>query len=482
MKSGQNLISTIKETKSLFTWLIAGFIILGITIAAYAYVKINDEKQKHQGWITFDELIDATTLAMDPQGRVWAANKNFTVIEPLTGNTFEWPYVPNSIFTGEYDEMKSMVFDHDGRLWIHTSNIPLAFREPNGVWVMAKPETVDDEEEAKSIQQIIVDGRGWVWLRSFFNLGVINPQGGNKTYTFQGSDCYMPDGADVDRHGRLWITCDHSLKMLDENNEWVIMAELPVTPQGGIIIDSNDQVWVGNQENIQMIWPEKNRHTYDILNAWNAEFDVDQYGRLWVEGPIVYGLFKIDPINDNVAIYDSFNSGLASQGINDILVDSENQVWVATFEGISVLNPNAELAPETIQETTNFVQDILLAASVSIGLLITLSSAFLRPGKLIRVNIRKFALGFAGWFGFFSLFWLASKILNHNVEGGYIFIYYLQVLSIIAVLILLAIKRNWLSLGVISAIIVNAIFLILLNSFGISSLYYWTPFFLIPYN
>lgn len=46
--------------------------------------------------------------------------------------------------------------------------------------------------------------------------------------------------------------------------------------------------------------------------------------------------------NGKWTTYTTENSGLASDIINDLVLDKQDQVWIATYDGASVLAPNGQ--------------------------------------------------------------------------------------------------------------------------------------------
>jgi streptogramin lyase len=438
------------------------------------------------GWNVYSNAKEVSALAVDPEGKVWAARKNYTIIEPVSGKTIDWPDMPGPLKSG-YDEIKLMTFDHAGRLWIKSSNIPLAVRELSGEWIMPKPATDYDGTELKRISHIAVDGKGRIWIWQQLHLGMLDPKNGNRTYSFQTPGCDELRVFNVDSKGYVWAVCDQSLKMLDEKDQWVTKAELADDTGGGairnLVIDSNGQAWIGYRDNFQMLWPETTKK-YEISVDGVHDFATDQNGRIFGEYSQwgKSGLFELSPDSDELVIYDSGNSGLASDYVSAVVVDREGKVWVAAYGGVSAFNPNVT-ASESGQISAALIKNILPSSLLGLLLIVLIAFSLSKSSQPIWVNLRGLGMGFAGWFIIFSIIWLIMLKLYYQISGGYIFGFILQqgiqILLPLAIIILFVFKKSrWLSLGIVAAIVVNAIFLILFYEFDFSALLNWTPFFL----
>jgi len=70
----------------------------------------------------------------------------------------------------------------------------------------------------------------------------------------------------------------------------------------------------------------------------------DKKGHLWL-GTEKSGVFRYDPSTNSCTNYRKSGTagmGLPSDGIKDIFVNEDNNVWIATREGLSVFNPSSQ--------------------------------------------------------------------------------------------------------------------------------------------
>ncbi len=124
-----------------------------------------------------------------------------------------------------------------------------------------------------------------------------------------------------------------------------------------LIIDSQDNKWIGTGAGISVLDASNNSFTHytqmylldppDTLNPV-VDIEIDSYGRIWVA--IYVGYLA----QGGVAMWDGnqwidfdISDGLAGPNIKDIAIDSEDNVWVATSTGASKIS-------YTPGSTTNF--------------------------------------------------------------------------------------------------------------------------------
>ncbi|MDN5199851.1 hypothetical protein QQ008_00715 [Fulvivirgaceae bacterium BMA10] len=81
---------------------------------------------------------------------------------------------------------------------------------------------------------------------------------------------------------------------------------------------------------------------FDEIKEGNfiVQFSFDRNGVLWI-ATFNNGLLRVE--NGNVVAYNTSNSTIAGDMINDLFIDHENQVWVGTDLGFSVFKENSWL-------------------------------------------------------------------------------------------------------------------------------------------
>ncbi|MDE3143284.1 MAG: ATP-binding protein, partial [Bacteroidota bacterium] len=180
------------------------------------------------------------------------------------------------------------------------------------------------------LPKMILDEKGNIWICriSDFGVAVINPQ--NLSYQ------HIDNGFGVSKI-RAW----------------------------GVFEDEKKSIWVTTTKGINIINRQKKRISYlRMANGLNNDTTYaitgDHSGKLW----IAYrhgGVSEVDPqkgIIKNYGILQGFDNGLGQR----ILIDNNNNIWIAADNGLSILNPDKGLAKhfsDTDGIPENYILDLL---------------------------------------------------------------------------------------------------------------------------
>lgn len=105
-----------------------------------------------------------------------------------------------------------------------------------------------------------------------------------------------------------------------------------------IFQDSHGQIWTGSMSGVCLYNPQNDRFTrVKNLDALIIEMREDAKGNIWIatQGK---GVFKYSPQNQVWEKYGQ-SEGLNCQTINHLCINRENELWVATAEGLYLFNP-----------------------------------------------------------------------------------------------------------------------------------------------
>ena len=183
------------------------------------------------------------------------------------------------------------------------------------------------------------------------------------------------------------------------------------------------------------------------------------------------GGLQFEP-GEDLVYFTSRSSGLKHNDIDHIIIDGEGRIWIDTFSGMSILNPEELSMRSSASNAVLGYQVIPIAVLVFIviGLFVYIKS---RPDLQAVMDWNQVTLGFIGWFVINGLYWAV-------VGGAAGELMYLVMLCVfvplpanIIILLVLLRSRRWMAIGAFSAMAINSI-LVLLNS-SISDTYS-TPF------
>lgn len=114
-----------------------------------------------------------------------------------------------------------------------------------------------------------------------------------------------------------------------------------------IYVDSKNRIWVGTLRGGLNLWDREKEHfvhfpvsgePFNMNNQYVSSFAEDKEGNLWVGGG--YG---IDVINVETGFHryysSSEESGLMSNNITELLLDSHGVMWITTSQGLNYFDP-----------------------------------------------------------------------------------------------------------------------------------------------
>ncbi|HEX9897424.1 MAG TPA: two-component regulator propeller domain-containing protein [Dehalococcoidales bacterium] len=293
-----------------------------------------------EGWTTYEGYYSVSALAVDKEGKVWAAHYHSTRLSPFNGEPVQIPLnaemADNSVL--------SLAIDEQNRIWAGTISGLVCMRDNDGKWTIYTPDNFGADTR---VWDIAIDWKGRAWIRSNSGLGMINPSEGKTTYTFRNSG--LPsndvDALTVDQQGRVWAINEGKVKVLESNGEWKIYA-LNSTPANYIetmAIDSQGQVWVGiMHDGVTVFGHDRAWTTYTLGNSKVAlyieDILIDKSDRVWVGAN--QGLFMFDPTADTS--WTTYNHRV----VDALCVDQQGRVWIVTSGRLSVFDIEATLRPK----------------------------------------------------------------------------------------------------------------------------------------
>lgn len=325
-------------------------------------------------------------LTFDEKGQIWVGTKNGVYVISSDGL---WSTYDEGNPNLSNNSISALIIDKKGQIWIGARE-GLYVHEQNGSW-----RTYIGRECYgcwSSITDLSVDSQGRVWVATLgglfvYDLGeekittikddfggtltVYESNATKTTYTKENSgltDTVIRALA-IDKLNRVWIgTNEHGVNVLDQDGRWTTYQTDHLNPSKNalvsneiqaLLIDQQDQLWVGTNRGISILDADGNwasysylqwrivpgsedNYTYALSNSVRA-FTSDKKGRVWMGtgGELVL----VDP-KRNWFTYTSENSGLPG-GVEALLVDENEQLWVGTTKGLTVIDLRNTL-PRTI--------------------------------------------------------------------------------------------------------------------------------------
>ena len=274
---------------------------------------------------------------IDSQGQLWRLRQNkgeggrVLSLEIAVFHDGVWSTyvrVDREILDDRFGNGQGLVIDKLGQIWIPFQRLP-AQDEPtswttgvsvfNGqTWITYTSDNTPSLAVERMAGPRFDDrNRGWFW----------SEQGTLSVFDGATWEDYPPDHLNLAEADRIL-----RLELDGQGNPWLGTAQgLIVSGDGSRIID-----W---QQGANIDYPAYQSSTY-----FDFGFDLD--GRLWVAGWV--------EDEARLSVYDGTtwstftheNSGLTREGITDLEIDAQGNIWLVTPSGIRVFSPDwGELAP-----------------------------------------------------------------------------------------------------------------------------------------
>lgn len=275
-----------------------------------------------------------------------------------------------------------MIQDHIGFVWIATSDGLLRF---DGYDFKSYQRNDADSSTISSnrVQVILQDSKQRLWV------GTAN--GGlnlfdRKKESFRRITLSDNTGTDYitsiteDRRGQIWVSTLKGLKMVDVNAARLLtlpaLRHLPALHEGktwSAFQDFDNSLWIGMNTGLVRIdaltkklrpLPESLKNNRALMNSKILIIRSDRKGNIWF-GTEKSGVFRYDRSNNTCINYrksGTAQNSLPSDGIKDIFINDDENVWIATREGLSVFHPSS-------QQFVNYAHDKSDPGSLSYNLI-----------------------------------------------------------------------------------------------------------------
>jgi streptogramin lyase len=451
-----------KSNPTGFNWKKNLYWIIGIVLIIAALLVFSQGKSS--GWSSYPAG-SISDMIVDPQGQVWYSSWSGSEIYPTKGDPILVPF-PEDL---EDKRIFSLAIDEAGQVYIGSSDGLVGIQDIKGDWSFFKAK---DPELAPRIMEIAVDDRGQLWVVTNAGLAVIDPSENIAQYDYQPPGFLSEHIYDlsVDQDGQLWLLDSAGLMVLSSTDEWTSVPfddftyeEIWLKPDE-IEFDVQGEIWLATPKHFLHqqggVWIQEDFQG-DVVVI--TDFVIDDQDRIWGATP-ESGLFLFEP-GQGFTYYTARSSGLKDDDIDHIVIDGEGKIWIDTFAGLNILDPQELSSRSSAPNAVLGYQVIPVAvlAFIVIGIFVYIRS---RPDLLAVVDTGQLIAGFIGWFVVNGIFWgaLVGMAAGMGPAGiAMMFCFFVPLpANIIGILILFK-KQRWIAIGAFSALGVNSI-LLLLNS------------------
>lgn len=304
------------------------------------------------------------TIAEDNKGQLWLGlEKGGVNLYQSDTDQFKRYTTANSRLTN--DIVRKICVTKDGTIWIGTMDGVNVYHPFTDSFQLYRHDPDNNKSiNDNSIKDIYEDNNGSIWIgTNFGGVNVVHKNTlvfdifKNNSYTSNSISGNLVSVMAKDNQGNLWIgTEGHGLNRYNPRtgsfSRYVYKAENPSSIGSNtvksIYVDATDNIWIGLFEGgLELYNPQTDGFTHFKPNAndphalnhgYISAIAGDADGKIWI-GTSNKGLNILDP---KTHLFSHINtssegSGLTSDYIRDILIDSKGNVWIATVSGINLL-------------------------------------------------------------------------------------------------------------------------------------------------
>ena len=312
-------------------------------ISSLLYIHVN--AQIITNYSSEDGLLDnfVNSITVDINDNIWLGTISGVCIYDPINDTWSIPldYSPDA----PTNNIKVLQAMSNGDIWIGTDFGASYFDGEN--WETFTTSNGLNNNQVKSIDE---DIDGGVWIGTMSGVSYFD---GENWISYGTDDLHWSgvNGTSFDSDGNVWFSSPlGGLTKFDGNlfTNYTTDDNLLSMNSTDILVDNQDNKWVGSSNGMSVINAEENTFTYhtqmyylpppDTLNPV-VQIALDSEEKIWTA--IYVGYLAVGGIayyNGSQWVSIGVVDGLAGPNVKGLAIDSQDNVWVATSTGISKIS------------------------------------------------------------------------------------------------------------------------------------------------
>jgi RHS repeat-associated protein len=298
-------------------------------------------------WITYTAdnsglLGKVNDIAFDSIGNLWLATSHSYdggVSVLLTGGGWITYTTANSDLASQY--VSAIAADREGRKWIGYSD--------GGFSVLSADNTTweyDASSDMGALNDISSAPNGDVWLAIGASGGEGSGEGGGTEGAIGSVSGIYGAALRAHRTVQGWQMYDMSNSGLSYNEVTAVEVDAQGSVWFGNLFCEPGEVWWCHDAVLDRLLPDlESWQSFplpeELSDAWEMnEIVRDDAGRTWVATSMGVGVLAAD--GSTWDIYTMYNSDLADDGVNALILDDDGNIWFGTDGGANRLSPAGE--------------------------------------------------------------------------------------------------------------------------------------------
>lgn len=307
-------------------------------------------------WSLSDQQI--SDMYLDDQNILWVGTYNNGINKAiLHPNIQHWYHDPNNHHSMNEPAIRSICKDLDDNTWIGTRSKGISVKRKDGSFTHFQQDEKSENTLASNyIYKVFCDSEGMIWVGTRRGLNRINPKT-NRIQRWEEYDLNYIRVVEIieDKNRDIWLATHKGIYKYVRKDDSFTYYD-PTTYQSTrfvstIFIDSQDQIWTGNETEGVYILKENARDgrltvvdhlTHDTTNISSISDNriicvlEDKNKQIWIGTG--NGLDKFDSKHKTVTRFSGKPDGLPESTIAGIITDNSGNIWCSHKRGMSKID------------------------------------------------------------------------------------------------------------------------------------------------
>ncbi len=295
-------------------------------------------------------------------GNVLVGTREHGLLELDISNDTLSSYFDKNLTKGKNQNIRKLLFDNEGKLWIATYNGLQISEHKNNLKVLYSD--YDDERSINDnfIKTLFKDNHGVIWVGTYYGgVNMWTPSNKNfinitQKYSKAGLSFKVVTSIEQYKDFLLFGTAGGGISILNQKTnkvEYVTTKNTPALKGDNIkslCVTENEQLWIGTFTNGIAIYDLNTKKIIELPFPRALErllenvgvFSIVQYNsNIMLLGTTSKGIIKYNTATNEYKIFSRFtNPSLTSHNIKSIKVDDIGNIWVGTVRGLNRISKN----------------------------------------------------------------------------------------------------------------------------------------------